>query len=66
MDEKLKLSVADRANPLWVRLMDHFNQRIAKLRSDNDCDLDAEQTAKMRGRISEIKALMSLDRDDLN
>lgn len=60
---KFKLTKAAINSQVWMELMNHFKDRIAKLRADNDQDLDVAATAKMRGRIAEIRALMMLDKD---
>ena len=39
---------------------DRANSRLEELRKRNDGDLSAEQTAKIRGRIAELKDLLTL------
>jgi len=36
-------------------------KRIASLRARNDNDKNAEETAKLRGRIAELKLIAALD-----
>jgi len=53
----------DRQSAVWLRLKEHYEARLTLLRSSNDGQLTAEQTAKIRGRIAEVKALLSLEKD---
>jgi hypothetical protein len=54
------LDQEERNSRLWLRLMDHFEDRIQRLRMSNDSPANtAEQTAAIRG---EIAALLSLQR----
>lgn len=50
----------EKLSALWQRLEPYLTQRVADLRSQNDGDLTHEQTIKLRGRISELKALLAL------
>jgi hypothetical protein len=61
--EKFALTMAEINSPSWCRLMEYFADRLAQLRAENDTDKDEVQTAKQRGRIAEIKALMALDKE---
>jgi hypothetical protein len=58
-----ELRDADKLNPLWARLSGHYRDRLAMLRAQNDADLSAEETARIRGQIKEVKALLSMGRD---
>jgi hypothetical protein len=53
----------DRQSAVWLRLRAHYEARLLLLRSSNDGNLSAEQTAKIRGRIAEVKALLALEKD---
>lgn len=66
MKEKFEITPLERISPLWMALMSHLEVRLAVLRCQNDGNLDERDTAVMRGRIAEIKALMSLNDDKLN
>ena len=63
-EPKFKPTKTERMSPLWGALMKHLETRLATLRNQNDGDLDPVDTSKQRGRIQEIKALLSLDRDE--
>lgn len=57
-----KLTEAERLSPVWARVKQILEERIAQHRIANDAGLPPEATAKLRGRISELKALLKLDR----
>ena len=44
----------------WKYIERWAEQRMTKFREKNDGDLNAEQTAKVRGRIAELKELLTL------
>lgn len=52
------LTVGDRLSPLWAKVSKHLEARLHSLRCQNDGDKNTEETAKLRGRIAEIKALL--------
>lgn len=47
---------------LWKKLREHYEQQLERYRAMNDQDLSLEKTAKLRGRIAEIKGFLELDR----
>ena len=51
----------ERQSALWLKLKAHVEKRIASLRARNDNDKNAEETAKLRGRIAELKLIAALD-----
>jgi hypothetical protein len=56
------LTDQERVTPLWIRLMAHFDDRLRRLRLQNDnATLTAEQTAAIRGEIACVKALQRLN-----
>ena len=42
-----------------ARLKAYLQERLEQLRSENDADVSPERTANTRGRIAEIKTLLS-------
>lgn len=60
--KQFELTQAERESHLWKKLMKHFEQRIANMRAQNDSDLDERTTARVRGRIAEVRDLMNLDK----
>ena len=58
----MKLERHDFDSRMWVLLREHINERIQKLRVDNDRPQNTEQqTATLRGRILELKELLALE-----
>ena len=53
----------ERQSAVWLRLKEFYEARLTLLRSSNDGNLTPEQTAKFRGRIAEVKAFLSLDKE---
>lgn len=56
-----RLTDADKNTPLWLALRAHLERRRDSLRAKNDTNLSPEETAKVRGQIAEIKALLALE-----
>ena len=60
------LNDADLQSPTWAKLRKHFDERLAEHRAKNDCKLNTEDTAHIRGRIAEARYFLSLmERDTL-
>jgi len=59
------LKAIERHDPLWLKLRGHMERRIEQLRRENDQDLDPTKTARIRGQIAALSALVALDRDPL-
>lgn len=57
-------SSTERASSAWQQVFNHLSDRLANLRKENDNDLSEVNTAKLRGKIQEVKRLMALN-DDL-
>ena len=55
------LTNEDRASATWARLRKHLNDRRDALRTKNDQPMSEAETAVLRGRIAEIKALLDLE-----
>lgn len=55
-----RVEAHEQTTPLWRALRDHYEQKLAALRIQNDSRLNAEDTARLRGRIEEVKALLAL------
>lgn len=54
------LTESDFTSPTWLRLKALFEARLAELRIKNDGRLSPEDTERLRGRICEVKQLLSL------
>lgn len=59
----MNITRADRLNPLWPNLVSQWKERLASLRAQNDAPLSELDTARLRGQILEIKALIALDEE---
>ena len=57
MDE-LDLTEADIHSSLWLKLVKHWNDRIDDLRKMNETDKTEIETAKLRGRIAEVRLMI--------
>lgn len=61
MSNKLLLNAAEKQTALWAKIKAHLEAKLETCRKQNDGDADAVQTAKMRGRILEIKSFLALE-----
>ncbi len=57
------LNDLDRRSDTWKKIKAHYEAELAKLRQQNDGELDAEKTARLRGRIFEIKRILDMDKE---
>lgn len=58
-----ELNQNDFASVTWQRLRLHLETRLHVLRLRNDANLNAEETAHIRGQVSALKALLALEKD---
>lgn len=63
-DGPFKLAASDVASPTWAKLERHLRARLADLRARNDNPQTADETAFLRGRIAEVKALLHTAEED--
>lgn len=56
---QLKLEEHEINSPLWQKLKKHYETKLDSLRAANDGDSTEIQTARRRGRIQEIKNILS-------
>ena len=61
--QRLTLTRDEKESKLWKRLLEHCESRLQTLRMQNDGDKSEIETAKLRGRILEVKAFLGLDKD---
>ncbi len=61
----LKLNKADRDSSIWQHIKIHYEKRLNTLRAKNDNDMTEIETAHLRGRIAEIKALLGEDKEPI-
>jgi len=62
-DDQPFLTEAEKQSALWLKLDRQFNNRLDRLRKQNDSPSDAEKTANIRGRIAEVKFFLALGED---
>lgn len=56
----MRLEPHEIQSPLWAKLQEHMEQQLADLRRRNDQDLDEIKTAKLRGRLLQIREFLLL------
>jgi len=57
------LTVEERRSPLFLKLLEHWTNRLEISRMQNDGDRPEIETAKLRGRIAELKACIDLSKE---
>ena len=60
----MRLTRSEIASTAWQRIRKHIEGRIEDLRKQNDGALDEIETARLRGRIAEMKLLLSIEDED--
>ena len=58
---KLILTDADKASYLWMRLTKNWNERLDQLRNQLEGSKTEIETADLRGRIKELRAILLLN-----
>ncbi len=58
--ERFELTDGEKASPAWLKIERFLDQRLKNLHSALESDLSPEVTAKVRGQITEVKALKSM------
>jgi len=53
------LTAIDRQSEAWKKVTQHLEDRLQQLRESNDTDVGERETAKIRGRIAEVRSLLS-------
>jgi hypothetical protein len=56
---QFKLEEHEINSPLWQKLKTHYEAKLAALRAANDNDCPDDATKRRRGRIQEIKNILS-------
>lgn len=56
----MTLTKEERDHPIWLKLKAEYEARLAQLRKDNDKDMSETETAKQRGRISEVRRIIDM------
>lgn len=55
-----ELTKEDFTSPTWLRLRKYCERRLDELRRKNDGLLSADDTARLRGRIAQLKEIQAL------
>ena len=58
----MRMQTSDFQTVTWRRLEKQLSARIEELRIMNDGNLSMEKTAELRGKIAELKQILSLSR----
>lgn len=61
-EDRIVIDEGEKLTPLWAKLMKYWQARLDKLHLHLERNLDAEETAKTRGQIAELRAYMSLNK----
>ena len=61
MSDRIVITGADKIGATWNKMQAYWAQQLDDLRKQNDADLDVVATAKLRGRIIQVKAFLSMD-----
>ena len=56
----MKLTEQEKHSSTWTRLEEYLRSELDILRQRNDAEIDATSTARLRGRILQIKQILSL------
>jgi hypothetical protein len=59
---ELILNATEAQSPLWLKIKAHLEERLVEARLSNDGEHDVVKTARLRGRIAELKRIMALDK----
>ena len=57
----IALTFEEKNGALWIKLRKHTEQKLQKMRIRLEADQDTTETAKIRGRILELKNFLTLD-----
>jgi len=60
MKQPLKLTEVEIHSALWLRISEHLREKLNALRIENDGNRDEISTARLRGRIAQIKEFLAL------
>lgn len=66
MTDRIELTDSEKSSAAWGKVHAYLAQRLEALRVANDRDMTEQETAKQRGRIAEVRALMALADDRPN
>ena len=56
----MTLTEAEQLSSVWIKLRDHYAERLVTLRAKNDNSMDELATANLRGEIRMVKQFLAL------
>jgi hypothetical protein len=56
----MTLTELEKQSAVWRKLEAYLQDQLTSLRSQNDGDLNAEATARLRGKIAQLKTILVL------
>ena len=59
-------TIKDKASIEWVAVKEYCENKLKELRTENDNDADAMETAKIRGMIAFAKEILELEKNEQN
>lgn len=59
----MTLTDGEKMTDLWRKLEEHYTNRLQTLRETNDRAQSESETAKLRGHIAEVKAILTLAKE---
>ena len=60
----MKLTEAEKNSDVWAKIRTHLQEKLAKYREQNDNSVLGDvETARLRGRIAEVKALLDIEKE---
>ena len=63
-EDRVVFTPQEKQSAAWIKLQKYLEQRLSLLRAQNDVDKPEGDTARLRGRIYEVKSLMALNADE--
>jgi hypothetical protein len=63
--QEFDLTAIERASSVWIKVDAFLKDRLQRLREKNDRALPPDETAKVRGEIATLKALLRLGREPM-
>lgn len=56
----LKLTPDELRSSVWLKLRAHLTHELTRLRARNDGNFNAEETARIRGQIAQLKMILKI------
>lgn len=61
MNERFELTPTEVDSALWKKLKAHIEKRLDVMRKQNDGDMSAEETSRLRGKIGFAKEILGVE-----